>query len=61
MPAQEEARAYYNQTLLRPKLFNPLAKDLTVYVLKMTNWLIKQIIVNEYPNNEFIQETLKLI
>ena len=27
----------------------------------MTDWLIKQIIINKYPNDEFIQEILKLI
>jgi len=32
-----------------------------VHILKITDRLIKQIIVNKYPNNEFIQETLKLI
>jgi len=37
MLAQKKAYTYYNQTLLRPKLFNPLTKDLTVYVFKITN------------------------
>jgi len=54
MPAQEEARAYRNQTLLRPKLFDPPTEDLTVHVLEITDWLIEQIIVNKYPNDEFI-------
>ena len=61
MPVLKEARAYCNQTLLRPKLFDFPAEDLTVYVLEMTEWSIEQIIIDEYPNNEFIQEMLKLM
>jgi hypothetical protein len=60
-PAQEEARSYRNQTLLRPELFDPPAEDLTVHVLEITDRSIEQIIIDEYPNDEFIQETLKLI
>ena len=60
-PALEEARAYRNQTLLRPELFDPPAEDLTVHVLEMTERSIEQIIIDEYPNDEFIQETLKLM
>ena len=60
-PALEEARSYRKQTLLRPELFDPPAEDLTVHVLEMTDRSIEQIIVDEYPNDEFIQETLKLM
>ena len=61
MPALKEVYTYCNQTLLHPKLFNPPTKDFTVYILKMTERSIKQIIINKYLNNKFIQETLKLI
>ena len=55
--ALDDARAYRNQTLLRPDLFQP---DLTI-ALNETDRSTDQIIEDEYPNDDFIQEIMNLI
>ena len=60
-PALKKTHFYYKQTLFHSKLFDPPAKDFIIHVFKITNQSIEQIIVNKYPNNKFIPETLKLI
>ena len=52
--AQDEARQARNQTLLRPRLFTELN-------LTETSRTISEIIHEEYENDEFIQDTLKLL
>ena len=63
--ALNDARAYRNQTLLRPDLFQPNSwpesnHSLTL-ALNETNRSTDQIIEDEYPNDDFIQETMNLI
>ena len=54
-PAQDEARAARNQTLLRPELFKPELN------LTETDRTVNQIIDEEYPHDKLIQETLELL
>ena len=55
-PAQEEARKARVQTLLPPEVFRQ-----TDLMLVETDRSIQQIIDDEYPNDELIQETLELL
>jgi hypothetical protein len=59
-PAQEDARRNRRQVLLKPEIFK-LPPQQDVLNFSNTERTIEQIIVDEYPNDEFIRETSKLI
>ena len=40
---------------IRPKPFNPFIDDFIIHIFKITDFLIKQIIINKYLNNAFFR------
>ena len=58
LPAQEEARENRKRILLRPELFEPKQE---IRILTDSGRTVEQIIADEYPTDEFIQETTNLL